>query len=117
MLGRVLVGRGSGDGRLDFVVGFGRFKTWIHDEVEEVGGTNPCGLAGEAAGRGVVNEHDTLKANGRCIYSVTEEYGKQYDNVPLAPNSHKPCSSHRRRHHGSADRIAMCHARIESHPL
>ena len=38
-------GRGSGDGRLSFFAGDGRFETGIDDKVEDVGGPEPASLA------------------------------------------------------------------------
>ena len=44
MLARLLVDRGSGDGRLVFVGGFGRFEDGIHDQIEDVGEPLQAGL-------------------------------------------------------------------------
>ena len=51
VLGRLSVGRGSGDGRLGLVGGFGRLKTWIHDEVVEVG-DQPVRFGGRGGRKG-----------------------------------------------------------------
>ena len=41
MLGRVVVGRGSGDGRLGFAGGLGRFDAWFHDQIKDLVGPFP----------------------------------------------------------------------------
>ena len=42
MLGRLSAGRGRGNGRVVFFVGFGRFEAGIDDQVEKVGGPEPA---------------------------------------------------------------------------
>jgi len=38
------VGRESGDSGLGYFRGFGRFETWIHDQVADVVGADPAGV-------------------------------------------------------------------------